>query len=279
MVTTASAITASNWLAMPNIGQMVSTEPVQIKAPQPAVTTAVDSTAPGSQSVRSNAGYTLPNDSCTRNRAIRVPVSIVVRMNRASNMIAKWYQYLITLSRFTAPPATRSAAWLKDLRHAHRQRHRAAGAAAQALAADLLFDDRQVVDVGPHLDQRLRIVGDLRQVDVDGPVISLRQRRGGDQGHDADQPFHQHRAVADHADVRLAADHLGRRARGDQRVKPGDGAAHDADEAKGKDRSVEIRPAARGEMLVDRRRLRARVRDHTAPTSRTIVPIFRKLDR
>ncbi len=27
---------------------------------------------------------------------MRVPVSIVVRMNSASNMMAKWYQYLIT---------------------------------------------------------------------------------------------------------------------------------------------------------------------------------------
>ncbi len=29
--TTASAITASNWLAMPNMGQIVSTEPAQMK--------------------------------------------------------------------------------------------------------------------------------------------------------------------------------------------------------------------------------------------------------
>ena len=45
--------------------------------------------APGSQSVRANGLYTRPADSWSRNRAIRVPASIVVRMNRASNMIAK----------------------------------------------------------------------------------------------------------------------------------------------------------------------------------------------
>ena len=38
---------------MPNIGQMVSMEPVQTSPPHPAVTASVASTAPGSQSVRS----------------------------------------------------------------------------------------------------------------------------------------------------------------------------------------------------------------------------------
>ena len=31
-------------------------------------------------------------NSCIRKRPMRVPESIVVRMNSASNMIAKWYQ-------------------------------------------------------------------------------------------------------------------------------------------------------------------------------------------
>ncbi len=39
---------------MPNIGQMVSIDPVHTSTPQPPVTTAVASAAPGSQSVRSN---------------------------------------------------------------------------------------------------------------------------------------------------------------------------------------------------------------------------------
>ena len=34
----------------------------------------------------------LPIVSCSMNRATRVPASTAVRMNSASNMIAKWYQ-------------------------------------------------------------------------------------------------------------------------------------------------------------------------------------------
>src|SRR5262249_36356345 len=78
---------------MPNIGQMVLMEPVWISQAQPAVTSSVASSAPGSQSVRANLGDTAPNASCSRKRAMRVPASMVVRMNRASNMMAKWYQY------------------------------------------------------------------------------------------------------------------------------------------------------------------------------------------
>ena len=39
---------------------------------------------------------------------------------------------------------------------------------------------------------------------VDGEVVAGRQRGRGDQRHDADEPFHQHRAVADRPDVGLA---------------------------------------------------------------------------
>ena len=63
---------------------------------------------------------------------MRVPVSIVVRMNSASNMIAKWYQYFhIACERrlAAAPEALRGA--VEDVRHADGQRHRPAGAAAQ----------------------------------------------------------------------------------------------------------------------------------------------------
>ena len=58
---------------------------------------------------------------------MRVPVSIVVRMNSASNMIAKWYQYFIRSAH------ARQAG--EDLRHADRQRDRAARASGQRLAA------------------------------------------------------------------------------------------------------------------------------------------------
>ena len=50
---------------------------------------------PGSQSVLPSCGWRRPANSCTRKRATRVPVSTVVRMNSASNMMAKWYQSAI----------------------------------------------------------------------------------------------------------------------------------------------------------------------------------------
>ena len=104
----------------------------------------------------------------------------------------------------------------------------------------------QGVGVGAHFGQLVGVLRHFVEIDVDGVVVALRQRRGGDQGHDADQPFHQHRAVADGANMAFARDHLGRRAGGDQGVKAGNRAAHDADEAERKDRAVENRPAAAG---------------------------------
>ena len=56
-------------------------------------TSAVETSVPGSQSVRSSGFQIPPRNSWTMKRATRVPASMVVRMNSASNMIAKWYQY------------------------------------------------------------------------------------------------------------------------------------------------------------------------------------------
>src|SRR5215217_6034610 len=47
---------------------------------------------PGNQEVRAKGLQTLPTRSWIMNRPTRVPASTVVRMNRASNMMAKWYQ-------------------------------------------------------------------------------------------------------------------------------------------------------------------------------------------
>src|SRR5690349_16595821 len=44
----------------------------------------------------------LPSVSCNMNRPTRVPASTVVRMNSASNMMAKWYQNALS----EAPPST-----------------------------------------------------------------------------------------------------------------------------------------------------------------------------
>ena len=99
---TASAIAASSWLAMPNSGKNVlmppsgSVTPMIRIAPQPATMIAVQTHAPARHEVSRNRGTKLPTKSCSMKRATRVPASTAVRMNSASNMIAKWYQKLIS---------------------------------------------------------------------------------------------------------------------------------------------------------------------------------------
>ena len=62
------------------------------------------------------------------NRPTRVPASSVVRINNASNMIAKWYHNSITAG------AERPR---KDLRHPHRQRRGPARPRKQGRLADV----------------------------------------------------------------------------------------------------------------------------------------------
>jgi hypothetical protein len=45
---------------------------------------------PGVQETQPIGFHTLPSVSCSMKRPTRVPASTVVRMNNASNMIAKW---------------------------------------------------------------------------------------------------------------------------------------------------------------------------------------------
>src|SRR3954466_10746483 len=89
VVPTANATTASNWLATPKSGQIELMLPVQMKYDQDTTMMMVDSNDAGSQSVRPNGFHTRPPNSCSTNLPMRVPESIVVRMNTASNMIAK----------------------------------------------------------------------------------------------------------------------------------------------------------------------------------------------
>ena len=92
VVATASATTASSWFATPKSGHTVLMLPVQMKYAHANTIRIVATTVPGSQSVRANGFQARPRNSCSRNRPMRVPESIVVRMNTASNMMAKWYQ-------------------------------------------------------------------------------------------------------------------------------------------------------------------------------------------
>ena len=69
----------------------------------------------GYHDVRPSAGDRWPSSSCSMKRPTRVPASIVVRMNTASNMIAKWYQSasplpLNTPERMPAMPTARLGA-------------------------------------------------------------------------------------------------------------------------------------------------------------------------
>src|SRR5258707_5441950 len=75
---------------MPNIGEICEIDPLRMNHDQAKTTSAVDAIVPGSHDVSSNGFQARPRNSCTMKRATRVPVSIVVRMNSASNMMAKW---------------------------------------------------------------------------------------------------------------------------------------------------------------------------------------------
>src|ERR1041384_767091 len=88
---------------MPNIGQICEIDPVRMKYAHPKTTSDVEISVPGSQLVFSNDFHPRPRNSCTMKRPTRVPVSIVVRMKSASNMIAKWYQYDIRCERNGMP--------------------------------------------------------------------------------------------------------------------------------------------------------------------------------
>ena len=50
---------------------------------------ALDAITLGYHDVSANRGQTWPTISCSMNRPTRVPASMIVRMNSASNMIAK----------------------------------------------------------------------------------------------------------------------------------------------------------------------------------------------
>ena len=65
-------------------------------APTPSTTSSGrDRSTPGSQSGSRERLPHAADELLQRKRPTRVPASIVVRMNSASNMIAKWYQYAI----------------------------------------------------------------------------------------------------------------------------------------------------------------------------------------
>ena len=137
----------------------------------------------------------------------------------------------------------------KYLRHPHCQRHRAAHPPRQMLLRPRLqrrqLPRRQIPAVlradGLHHGRMRGRIG------IDRKVIARLQRARRHQGQHRHKPFHQHRAVPDHPDLGFAGNHLRRRARPDQCMKPGNGTAHDHDTHKRPDRSRDNRPVAMNE--------------------------------
>ena len=175
----------------------------------------------GYHDVRPSGAQTWPSSSCSMKRPTRVPASSVVRMNSASNMIAKWYQS-------ARPRAAEHAA--EDARHADGEARRAAGArraasprpSAAASASSCSGVQRRSPTARSPAPRSAAVAPSVGGADVDREVDAGVERRGRDQRHDADERFHQHAAVADQARVGLARQHLRRRAARDQRVEAGD---------------------------------------------------------
>ena len=116
-----SAMAASSWLAMPKMGQSALVPPSGFRTalmstkPQPATINAVATMLAKTDRVFPSGLQTWPRKSWSRYRPTRVPASSVVRMNNASNMMAKWYQRssqrpCVSLAKMLAMPTASVAA-------------------------------------------------------------------------------------------------------------------------------------------------------------------------
>ena len=109
----------------------------------------------------------------------------------------------------------------EDLRHADRERGRAAGARKDRGLADILrrlgdhFRRDHEAPARDHLRRLLGARADHRRWAVHHEIdAGIEHARGGER-HDRDERLHEHAAVADEADVALVLDHLRRGAGGD----------------------------------------------------------------
>ena len=222
-----------------------------------------------------NFFQTLPIVSCSMNRPTRVPASTAVRMNSASNMIAKWYQNAwppppnASLKICEMPTARVGAPPVREMS--------VSSCTAAAAAAGL----RRGVEAEP-VDERgsglRRAAGGPRRA-VHREVQALVDDAGGDERADGDERLHEHGAVADEPDLALLGDHLRRRPGGDQGVEAGQRPAGDGDEDEREQRAGEHRPGALAGEVGDRLGLQHRPGDDRLIASRTITPIFMKVDR
>src|SRR5215467_12237751 len=90
-----SATTDNNWLASPNNGHSElmpprgSITPSYKNQPHAATSKTLENKFALHERVLPRGRQRFPRKSCSKNRPTRVPASIVVRMNNASNIIAK----------------------------------------------------------------------------------------------------------------------------------------------------------------------------------------------
>ncbi len=239
---------ASSWLAMPNSGNSVlmppsgSVTPISSTAPQAPTMTAVQSQAPGRQECSLNFGTKLPIESCSMKRATRVPASTAVRMNSASNMMAKWYQKLI----MAVPPMNCCMMWARPtarvgappVRETMLSSPTLAGRLGEHVRADVHAGQSQAVDPG---GRGFHGAAGQGRRGVHGEVESAVNGDGRDEGHDGHEGLHQHAAVADEAGLAFLLDQLRCGAGGDQGVESGQRAAGDGDEQEREQRAREDR--------------------------------------
>ena len=126
----------------------------------------------------------------------------------------------------------------KERRHAHGERGPAAGAADERVLVDLRGEgfhlrasDGEDRTEGVHfLDHRGGVA-----FHVDRQIDAGIERAGGDHGHDGDERFEAHRAVAHGPRITFAGDDLRGHAAGDEGVKTADRPARDGDETERKE--------------------------------------------
>src|SRR6266480_4638556 len=98
VVSRQSATTESNWLANPKSGQRElmpprgSTTPSYKNQPHADTSSTLEKRFALHERVLPSGRQRFPRKSWSKKRPTRVPASMVVRINKASNMIAKWYQ-------------------------------------------------------------------------------------------------------------------------------------------------------------------------------------------
>ncbi len=125
----------------------------------------------------------------------------------------------------------------EDLRHAKRQRRRAASPSKESVLTDAMGQlshgggSQREAPASNRVDGCLRRNAHRSRRRVDREEYSRLQTGSRHDCHDPDKSFEQHGSITDRPGVPLAGNHLGSRARRNQRMETGDCTASDGDEA------------------------------------------------